>query len=149
MSRIRIEVRCTENEKAVIQTNANLAGMRASAYLRELGLKGTSAISQGLYQAAHEPEKELKLNILVNKLLQSLYELVQGICAADLIQPEGQRRFALFSTSLLEARQAMTFKGADYKQVYRDLSQAIYELNHPDLADIKGQFDAHQSHKRQ
>lgn len=143
-----IKLRCSKLQKDIIQANAAAAEMKTSSYLRELGLKGTSIISRGLYQAAQATGAKLQLNIQANELLQYLHELIQKISAEDLIQPEGRQLLEHFSISLLEARRKLTFEGADCKQVYRDLNQAVHQFTHPDLVDIKGQFNAHQSHKR-
>lgn len=141
MPRIRIEVLCSETEKAAIQANAANAGMDASAYLRELGLKGTSSVSKGLYQAAQAPSAKLQLNVQANELLQYLHELIQKISNKDLMQPEGSQLLEQFSISLLEARRAITFEGIDAQVAYQDLNQAFWQLMHPDLAALKAEVD--------
>lgn len=141
MPRIRIEVLCSDTEKAAIQANAANAGMDASAYLRELGLKGTSAVSKGLYQAAQAPGAKLQLNVQANELLQYLHELIQKISNEDLMQPEGSQLLEQFSLSLLEARRAITFEGVDAQVAYQGLNQAFWQLMHPDLVALKEEVD--------
>ncbi|MEM8809327.1 MAG: hypothetical protein AAGF01_25170 [Cyanobacteria bacterium P01_G01_bin.38] len=136
-----IKLCCSVTEKNVIQANAAAAGMKTSTYLRELGLRGTSVVSRGLYQAAQAPGAKLQLNVQANELLQYLYELIQKISAEDLVQPEGKQRLEQFAISLLEARRAITFEGVDAHVTYQDLNQAFWQLMHPDLVALKEEVD--------
>ena len=125
----KITVRCSKDEAEIISSNAAAAGADSPAsYLRQIGLRGTSQISQALYDQEQQCHSQTSLDLAVGELLGYCQMVFRDVVRLNFSTENARRVLSQVIEAFELARRGVLLGKRSHIEVRDELAQTIHLL---------------------